>query len=769
MLACRTAQRSFSNAPVLLRFATANVNTLRPKFDNVVQSDCGVAVAARAQLLEMAFHEAKLDIVGIQEGRARDDGQRSGVHYDMVVAGATPMGCYGNQLWIRAALQYKLQATNVHSPRVLQVDLLLQHSVDVVVLVAHAPHEMDTVDNKNNFWALLLGVTLHAQRCKPHAHVVLCIDANARLGSITFAFVGEAAPERENDNGLRFRQYLKETSMYALNTFCDAGHSLASSFGNTTRIDYIVASVLPEPLVQNISILEDIELATSAREDHRLLAGRLTLHPNALAVRPPKRFMQKVNKANLGVPWRQRCFQDALWTFAPSSGADIDVHLAQFTSFAKQQAIAAFGTQPKVPRQPWISASSWAVVKLAAPLRRLQYRSYATRDSARLLHAWLGWRSLLPEVFSMDPAPEALSRVLALKGWRALALLPAAVAARGQRHRIVAVVTQSITLLHVAVVQCTRRDRLDFIEGMAVRAQAAALANDYRTSYQLVRLLAGFAPRPLQAVRLKDGSLSTTAAQRDARWQEHYCELFNGYVVDNPSALATAPARPVREHAFLHSCAQLECAIQRLGNNKGLGPDELSAEVAKAGGSPFAVKLHEITSRIVSDERWPVQWKGGRLASLWKKKGSAADCGNSRGLLISDHISKAFIGTLKDEMQQQVQDNTADNQFGGMAGGGTDFPNHTIRSVLQYAKMCSLSVFVLFLDLEKAFDKVICEIVMGWPQTAAESFTTETQQLDYLRSIGIAAWAAEHIVRLLRDKGSVFQQWGVDPKVEALV
>ena len=78
---------------MLLRFATANVNTLRPKFDNVVQSDCGVAVAARAQLLEMAFHEAKLDIVGIQEGRARDDGQRSGVHYDMVVAGATPMGC----------------------------------------------------------------------------------------------------------------------------------------------------------------------------------------------------------------------------------------------------------------------------------------------------------------------------------------------------------------------------------------------------------------------------------------------------------------------------------------------------------------------------------------------------------------------------------------------------------------------------------------------------------------------------------------------------
>ena len=62
--------RSGSRPVFPLRVAKANVCTLRPKFENDVQSEHGVAVAARAQLLEMAFHEASLDIVGIQEGRA---------------------------------------------------------------------------------------------------------------------------------------------------------------------------------------------------------------------------------------------------------------------------------------------------------------------------------------------------------------------------------------------------------------------------------------------------------------------------------------------------------------------------------------------------------------------------------------------------------------------------------------------------------------------------------------------------------------------------
>ena len=119
--------------------------------------------------------------------------------------------------------------------------------------------------------------------------------------------------------------------------------AVATSLGLTTQ---------PGAQVQFLEVLADIELATSAREDHSLLACGLPLPPNAVAGRLPKRTTQMVNKANLQDLWMQRRFQDVLWTFEPSAGAYIDEHHLQFTEFAKQQAIAAFGAQPKLPRQP---------------------------------------------------------------------------------------------------------------------------------------------------------------------------------------------------------------------------------------------------------------------------------------------------------------------------------------------------------------------------------------------------------------------------------
>ena len=126
------------------------------------------------------------------------------------------------------------------------------------------------------------------------------------------------------------------------------------------------------------------------------------------------------------------------------------------------------------------------------------------------------------------------------------------------------------------------------------------------------------------------------------------------------------------------------------------------------------------------------------------------------------------IGTLTDALHPQIQDNSADSQYGGMAGGGTDYPNHTVRSALQYARLFSLSVFVLSLDLEKAFDKVIREVVMGWPHCDDGSFGPEERQLEYLRSIGVSTLTSEHIVGLVRNEGTVFHRWQVDPKSKLL-
>ena len=93
--------------------------------------------------------------------------------------------------------------------------------------------------------------------------------------------------------------------------------------------------------------------------------------------------------------------------------------------------------------------------------------------------------------------------------------------------------------------------------------------------------------------------------------------------------------------------------------------------------------------------------------NLFKGKGDRTECDSSRGLLISDHVGKAFINCLKEDLDDGYRANMPGCQFGAIKGGGTDFAHHIVLSALDYAAGMSFSIFVLFVDLVKAFDLVL--------------------------------------------------------------
>eukprot|EP00973_Karenia_brevis_P053477 7431373-Karenia_brevis.AAC.1 len=129
----------------------------------------------------------------------------------------------------------------------------------------------------------LVHASFEVRARKPNAHIILGIDANARVGSVKSKSIGLSAPNKENDNGERFRIYLEAVDLYAINTFSDAGNTWVSSFGTESRIDYISSSVSPFTNPNSAEVLRSIELATAEREDHRVLACRMALAANNVA------------------------------------------------------------------------------------------------------------------------------------------------------------------------------------------------------------------------------------------------------------------------------------------------------------------------------------------------------------------------------------------------------------------------------------------------------------------------------------------------------
>ena len=148
---------------------------------------------------------------------------------------------------------------------------------------------------------------------------------------------------------------------------------------------------------------------------------------------------------------------------------------------------------------------------------------------------------------------------------------------------------------------------------------------------------------------------------------------------------------------------------------KGVGPDGVSSEILQAGGSAAAVKLAEMHERVILKASWPFSWSGGRTRDIYKHKGNPAECDNSRRTLLMSHCGKPLCKMPAAAISLQYNSAMPDIQFGATAQRGADSTTHILVTFVEVCRKRKKSFFVLFVDLVKAFDRVIRELVFGIP------------------------------------------------------
>ena len=146
------------------------------------------------------------------------------------------------------------------------------------------------------------------------------------------------------------------------------------------------------------------------------------------------------------------------------------------------------------------------------------------------------------------------------------------------------------------------------------------------------------------------------------------------------------------------------------------------------------------------------------------KKGLKTKRNKYRGLLISDHMGKAAAWVLDAEVERTSEKQFLPNtQCGGVPGKGSDIANHLVRTAYDFAAGNGLSIALVFLDLIKAFDYVLREIVIGWPQYHSED------KVEYLTSLGLSDQHASELAKEIDECGAVFERSRVHPHIQALV
>ena len=260
----------------------------------------------------------------------------------------------------------------------------------------------------------------------------------------------------------------------------------------------------------------------------------------------------------------------------------------------------------------------------------------------------------------------------------------------------------------------------------------------------------------------EDGSLTTSTGQYAQRLQDHFAIVFDANVVEDVrECIHPQASNKAHNRTSQPPPERVATAVQHLPSNKALGPDLVSSELLRAAGPACVAKIHELLQKVWDYAYWPVAWRGGRLQEL-HKTGSTRSCDNYRGLLISDHMGKAAADILYDPLDGPYHSYVPEAQCGAVKRKGADFATHVLRTLQDYTAARGLSLIILFVDLVKAFDRVLRELVLGWPELG------EGRGFEYLMGLG---FPEEHARALELDinSGTVLDEVMLHPHVNGLL
>ena len=187
-------------------------------------------------------------------------------------------------------------------------------------------------------------------------------------------------------------------------------------------------------------------------------------------------------------------------------------------------------------------------------------------------------------------------------------------------------------------------------------------------------------------------------------WKTRFEQLLN--CVRNDSMETEVRTRFTDNRAYaLITFNEIKELVKRLPDNKATGADSIPAEVFKYAPDRLLVLLSIFLCACFCHHYIPeIIMKVIIIPLLKSKLKDPSSSDNYRPIAIATSISKLFELVMLDRMNSFLA--TADNQFGFKQNHSTDMCILLMKDVLNYYHTLNSPVFICFLDIKKAFDRV---------------------------------------------------------------
>src|SRR5664279_2367073 len=190
-------------------------------------------------------------------------------------------------------------------------------------------------------------------------------------------------------------------------------------------------------------------------------------------------------------------------------------------------------------------------------------------------------------------------------------------------------------------------------------------------------------------------------------WRAHYDTISNEEFVWNKDSIegVGAVSGPCEKLTY----EEVNKAILKMKSNKASGPTGVVADMIKAAGVSGTAWVTDVCNAVVKEGKIPDDWSKSWIMNVYEGKGDALECSSYRGIKLLEHVMKILERVIDGRVRRIVK--VDDMQFGFMAGKGTTYAIFVVWQLQEKYLAKKKDLWMAFVDLEKAFDRVPREVV----------------------------------------------------------
>ena len=150
---------------------------------------------------------------------------------------------------------------------------------------------------------------------------------------------------------------------------------------------------------------------------------------------------------------------------------------------------------------------------------------------------------------------------------------------------------------------------------------------------------------------------------------------------------------------------EIEESIKQMKDRKAVGVDDIPGELLNRLSGTARSELICFCKKMYKKGQWPEDFTKAIIVTL-PKKTNTMECKEHLTLSLITHASKIMLKVLTRRVESKANHFIGKTQFGFRRGCGTRDAIVTLRMLYERCLEHDQTVFVCFVDYEKAFDRV---------------------------------------------------------------